>query len=146
MKWFMKKNIILISVLSLLLSACTSVKIDPVSKSEKISHVCIQNNPKVTIGNFVPVIKAEMQNIGISSEVFHSTTTPKNCEYVMQYTALRSWDVTTYLSHAELFLYKNNAKIASAIYHLKGKGGFDFSKWRSVKSKMTPVVRQLFND
>lgn len=60
----------------------------------------------------------------------------------MTYTALQSWDFTTYLSHAELRLYKENLRIGYGIYHLDG-GGLSLMKWGSVKSKMTPVVNEM---
>lgn len=63
----------------------------------------------------------------------------------MTYTALRSWDFTPYLSHAELRMFKGDERVAYAEYHLTGKGGFDFSKWDSVRSKMTPVVEELLS-
>jgi hypothetical protein len=34
-------------------------------------------------------------------------------------------------------------QIGFAEYHLNGKGGYDFGKWRGTKSKMDPVIDQL---
>ena len=68
---------------------------------------------------------------------------PEHCEYRLTYTALRSWDFSAYLSHAELRLYKGSKKIGYAEYHLKGKGGLSLTKWASVKSKMVPVINEL---
>lgn len=79
---------------------------------------------------------------GISSEVIDPYGKVED-GYVVTYTALQTWDVSTYLSHAEIRIEKNNRIIASAEYHLKGKGGFSLTKWASVKSKIDPVIDEL---
>lgn len=48
-----------------------------------------------------------------------------------------------YLSHAELQLHRAGQQVASAEYHLRGKGGFSLTKWAGTKSKMDPVIDEL---
>ncbi len=48
-----------------------------------------------------------------------------------------------YLSHAELHLLRNGRQIASAEYHLNGKGGLALTKFKGMNSKMDPVIDQL---
>ena len=79
---------------------------------------------------------------GITTEMYKGAR-PRHCEYHLTYTALRSWDFSTYLFHAELRLYKGSTRIGYAEYHLIGKGGFSLNKWASVKSKMTPIIDEL---
>ncbi|MBF0384422.1 MAG: hypothetical protein HQL27_00985 [Candidatus Omnitrophica bacterium] len=125
---------------------CTSIQVQPVDSSLKINHVCIEENPKVTMmGGFVDMLREGFSRHGISTEVY-SGKTPETCEYVLTYTALHSWDVSIYLSDAELILKKDGKQIASAKYHLTGKGGFSLMKWKSVKSKMDPVIDELLKN
>jgi hypothetical protein len=104
--------------------------------------VCIQENPKVWVSDFLPVLREGFDRHGITTNVY-SGTKPENCEYVLTYTALQSWDFVTYLSHAELWLERNGQQIASAEYHLVGKGGLSLMKWQGTKTKMDPVIDDL---
>jgi len=137
-----------ISILSLMvalmltINGCTSITVRPIEAHAGMKHVCIENNPKVIIDNFVSVVQSGFERHGITTSVYHGPI-PAECEYVLSYTALRSWDFAPYLSHAELNLRKGNNSIASAEYHLRGKGGLSLLKWRGVKRKMDPVIDQL---
>lgn len=61
----------------------------------------------------------------------------------MTYTALRSWDVVTYLSSAKFILYQDTQQVSEATFHLKGKGGFALNKWRSTETKVNELVDEL---
>lgn len=130
---------------ALLLAGCTAVRVQPVDPSANLKHVCIEDNPKVTVPNFLQVVRDGFTRHGISTEVY-SGEAPAACTAILRYTALRSWDVTTYLSHAELSLEtRTGDRIASAEYHLNAKGGFSLMKWQSVKTKMDPVIDELLS-
>ena len=134
---------IMISLLvAVAVSACTSVKVKPVDSSLNVNHVCIQHNNAVTMRGFSPMLQEGFARHGISTDVFYGPQ-PSRCEYILNYTALRSWDVTTYLSHAELSLSRYGEQVAFAEYHLRGKGGFALNKWQKVQTKMDPVIDQL---
>ena len=138
-------RIILLILVVITLSACTSIKVNKLNPDEhKVHHICIKNNPKVIVGEFPGIIEEGLDRHGITSEVYEGEK-PKHCEYHLTYTALKNWDLGTYLHHAELHLYKNRTKIAYAEYHLNGKGGFALNKWASVDSKMDPVINQLLS-
>ncbi|MBE9549361.1 MAG: SHOCT domain-containing protein [Proteobacteria bacterium] len=124
--------------------ACTSVQVQELDANYQVYHVCIEKNPAVTVQGFEKVIEEGFERHGITTEIYNGNK-PSHCEYRLTYTALRSWDFVTYLSHAELDLYKNNKKIAYAEYHLNGKGGFALNKWAGVDSKMDPVINQLLS-
>jgi len=135
----MKKGFLL---LPLCLAACTSITVQPVDPGVGIVYVCVQDNPKVIVSDFVPVVRAGFDRHGISTEVF-SGSLPEKCEYVLTYTALRSWDMAPYLSHAELWLDRRGRRVASAEYHLNSKGGFSLMKWQGTQTKMDPVIDEL---
>ncbi|HXJ36523.1 MAG TPA: Sbal_3080 family lipoprotein [Candidatus Eisenbacteria bacterium] len=129
-----------------LLSACTSVKVKPVDPSMGVKHVCIENNPKVVVGDFLPVVRDGFTRHGITTEVYspNAPAVPDGCQLILKYTALQSWDLTTYLSHAELTLQTpDGTQVASAEYHLVGKGGYALTKFQGTKTKMDPVIDEL---
>jgi len=134
--------------LALLLSAfttiggCTAITVDPVSPSENISHVCIKENPRVEVSDFLHVVRDGFERHGISSEVYTADPT-ENCEYLMTYTALRSWDFSPYLSHAELRMEKDGLRVAYGEFHLRGKGGLSLNKWADTQTKMDPVIDEM---
>ncbi len=126
----------------LALAACTNVQVKPVDTSTAMKHVCIHTNPAVIVSDFVPVMQDGFQRHGITADVYDRDL-PESCRYVVDYTALRSWDFKPYLSHAEMRITEHGRLIASATYHLNGKGGFDMGKWRGTKAKMDPVMDEL---
>ena len=132
----------ILAICALLTAACTSVTVQPVASPADILHVCIQANPAVQVEDFVPVLQEGLERHGIGSEIF-SGRVPHRCEYVLTYTALRSWDIAAYLSHAELSLQQRGQRVAYAEYRLKGKGGFSLTKWGDTKSKIDPVIDEL---
>jgi hypothetical protein len=125
-----------------LAGACTSVRVRPVDAAANMKHVCIAENPKVIVPEFLATVRAGFDRHGISTEVYAGDV-PASCEFVLTYTALRSWDMAPYLSHAELKLESEGREVAAAEYHLNAKGGFSLMKWQSVKTKMDPVIDQL---
>lgn len=123
-------------------SGCTSVQVKPIDPAAQMLHVCIRDNPKVTIDDFVPVLREGFDRHAISTEVF-SGERPARCEYILTYTARRSWDMATYLSQASLQIDKAGRIVASAEYRLRGKGGLSLTKWQGTKAKMDPVIDEL---
>jgi hypothetical protein len=68
---------------------------------------------------------------------------PEHCDAILTYTARRSWDFVTYLSHAEIWLELDGLTVGYAKYHLRAKGGFSLLKWRGTRSKIDPVLDEL---
>lgn len=139
-----KLLLILLTAACFGLIGCSSVKVVALDPSLNVEHICIEQNPAVVVGDFLGVIEDGLARHDMSVRVFYGAR-PDDCEYILQYTALQSWDFATYLSHAELRIYKDDKQTASAIYHLVGGGGFDMSKWQSTKTKMDPVIDELLS-
>jgi len=130
----------------ILITGCTSVQVSKLSASHSIDRVAIKENSSVTVPNFLNIVQNEFENHGLTTVIYQDQV-PTNCQATLTYTALRSWDLASYLSHAELTIRDLNGKrIAYAIYHLKGKGGLDLTKWGSVQSKMKPVIDELLKE
>lgn len=140
----MQKTISLLIVF-FLLTACAKVYVQPVAEHHGLSDVCIQRNEKVVVEDFLPVVIDGLKRHGISSTVFNDQV-PDDCDAILSYTARRSWAFTPFLAHAELRLHGDNVLIAEAVYHLNAKGGLHLTKWKSVKSKMDPVIDELLKN
>jgi len=125
------------------LGGCTSVKVQPVTASNRIEHICIQDNPKVQVGDFVQVMQEGFRKHGITSQLVRETV-PAGCYYTSTYTARRTWDMAMYMTDAQIDIQKDGVQIASANYHLKGKGGLSLNKWAGTREKILPVIDQLF--
>jgi hypothetical protein len=133
------------ALLAFFLAACTSVQVRPLEPKLSVSKICIEENEKVIVPQFLEIVRSGFDRHGISTEVFTSTP-PTSCSVVLTYTALRHWDFVPFLSHAELWLRDQKGKqVGYAEYHLTGGGGLDFSKWASTESKMNPVIDQLLS-
>jgi len=140
--------------------------VKPLDASYDIKRICIRENPKVTISDFVPVISDGLNRHNIVSEFIASdldkekirsegketdryymniTQAPNSCEYNLIYTARRSWDFGTYLSTADIEILKKGDVIATANYHLINKGGLSLFKWQGVETKIAPVMDELLH-
>ena len=136
------KKIIPIAALACLASACTSIDVQPIKSELQPEKICIKENPKVIVGDFLSVIRNRIEDHGIDTAIYKNKA-PDDCEYTMTYTALKNWDLGTYMHHAELRLVKNGKRVGYAEYHLNGKGGLSLMKWQGTKTKMDPVIDEL---
>jgi hypothetical protein len=118
------------------------MNIQPVDPNARLEHICISKNEAVKVSDFIIVLKDGFDRHGISSKVYVGNP-PEDCEFILTYTALQSWDLSPFLSHAELRLEKDGRKVAYAEYHLVGKGGFSLMKYQGTKAKMDPVIDEL---
>lgn len=126
-----------------LVVGCTAIHIEPVESGVGLTHVCIKEDPKVIVPDFLTILRAGFRRHRISSEMY-TDAVPTHCEFTLTYTALQSWDMVSYLSHAELRLEHRGDQIAYATYHLRNRGGYAlYSKWKSTRTKMDPVIDRL---
>lgn len=132
-----------LAALLLALSACTSVDVTPLQN--KPSSLCIEENPKVMVRDFVPVLQEGFSRHGIATQLYAQIPRAE-CPYMLTYTARRTWDMTPYLSSAQLTILGPRRQVmAKANYHLRGKGGLSLMKWQGTKSKMDPVIDALLS-
>jgi hypothetical protein len=124
------------------LGGCTSVTVKPVSAENRIEHICIENNPRVQVGDFVAVMQEGFQKHGITSQVFNDKP-PAKCLFTSTYTARRTWDMAMYMADAQIDVLRDGRPIASANYHLKGKGGLSLNKWAGTRTKILPIIDAL---
>jgi hypothetical protein len=122
--------------------------VQPISYSTPISEICILENPKVIVSDVLPVIQENISKHGLRSNLYHEI--PKSCTHVLEYVAYQRWDMTTFMSEANIKLYQENKLIGSVDYKtptgLFGAGGINPAKWESTKSKLDPLLDELFKN
>jgi hypothetical protein len=69
---------------------------------------------------------------------------PSHFEFILTYTARRSWDLAPYLSQAEIWIERDGRQVGHGEFHLRAKGGYSFYKFQGTKKKIDPMIDQLF--
>ena len=124
--------------------ACTHVYVQPLrSSDELLTPICIERNPKVRVSDFLRVLEAGFLRHGIETRVVEAPA-GEDCDSVVTYTALRSWDIVPYLNYAGVRVSRDGTTVATAAY--SHGGGFGFNKWRGTRAKMNPVLDQLLEN
>ena len=99
---------------------------------------------KVIVKDMLPTIIEGFNEHGIKTYAYKGKNFDNECSYILRYTALQSWDYIPYLSVAELILFDSQFnRLGYAKYELLLKGGYDFRKYKSVKSKVKPLINEL---
>ena len=119
------------------------LKLGKFLKQTRTAPVAVSFCPKVIVPRFKEILSSSFSNHGISTRSFAQGGVPNECEYVLRYSAIRSWDFVTYLTDADLDLQKNGVTVSFANFHLKGGGGLAFTKWKSTESKVNLLVDEL---
>src|SRR5689334_17007118 len=109
-------------LLTILVSGCTTVNVTKVDASaNRITDVCIERNERVQVSDFLRIVEKAFLHHGIETSVYDGKA-PESCEYVLNYTAERGWDLKPFLDFAELRLKHRNKTIGTAEY--RHSGGF----------------------
>ncbi len=128
----------------LLLSGCTVINVSPVKSNTNLTDVCIEKNPNVHIKGFIEAVQSGFERHGVNTRAVDRPV-PENCENILSYTALETWDIVFYMHHAALRLEHKGNLLGTAEYHLRGGGGFSLLKYQSPKTKLDPVIDQLLS-
>jgi hypothetical protein len=134
---------LLLLIALLFLSGCSIVRtVDPITT--KISDICIKRNPKVFMAGFLPELQTQIESYGISTRVFDDTA-PNDCPFQLRYTANWAWDVTMYLTYAEIAVYENvhKQRIGRGIYDARDGGG-RLDKFGPTANKLKTITEPLF--
>ena len=139
------KKLLIAGVLGFSVSGCTSIQVNNNDGflPQSVKQICIINNPKVTIDGFNQSIVRSFARYNINARIYPENSKPALCETIMNYTALRTWDVVTYMSYAKFTLLKDGRIASEAEFRLRGKGGLALNKWRSTDTKIDELVDQL---
>ena len=101
---------LIIAVMALSVMSCTAIKVEPLPAG--ISHISIKHNPKVQVDGFIELVDKKLNERGISTTTYDPGS-PAPSDYILSYTARRTWDIVTYLSLADIFIEKKGQDIVS---------------------------------
>lgn len=137
------KRILMCLVVSIGLSGCGSINVKslPLTTLNQGQLICIEDNPKVTVPAFDEYLKEAFQRHNIKTRHFDKDKVPETCELKLNYVALRSWDMGTYLSKVKLELLNNkDEQIALVDWR---QNDMALNKWRSDQGKVYDLVDRL---
>ena len=114
------------------------------------SHVCIEVNQNVSVGDFVPALQLALDRRGIRSDVYNPGTSPAGCEARLVYNAAidygrRSFSDETiqYLSIIDLTLIQNGRILVTARYQT---GGLNTDRFSSASTKLNGLIDRMVVD
>ena len=141
----MKKDVRVFCVFSaaVALTAC-AIKQDvrPVMGLQAGEEVCIVEAPAVREG-FVKELQESLARRGFEPRLLPEGTSPRECPLVVTYTARWSWDLTIYMSFAEINVFRDGALAGSAKYD-STRGSANMGKFIDAETKVNELVSELF--
>ncbi|OLL29643.1 hypothetical protein BTH42_21650 [Burkholderia sp. SRS-W-2-2016] len=115
-----------------------------------VQHVCIEVNPTVSVGDFVPALQLVLDRRGIRSDVYNPGTAPAGCEARLVYNAAieygrRSFSDASiqYLSIIDLTLIQNGRILVTARYQT---GGLNTDRFSSASVKLSGLIERMVID
>ncbi len=127
-------------VIALALAGCTVRHASPLA--QRPDRLCIKRNPAVIIEDFLPTLQIVLRERGVQSAVYDGDAAPATCEYVLTYTARRSWDIVSFLKLIELTVtQRDGTMVGHALW--RHRGGFGFNKWAGSRGKIERAVDDL---
>jgi hypothetical protein len=135
-----------ITAITLIAGCSIQTVVEPIPPQTQISEICILENSKVIISDFLPIVQEGISRHGLRSSVYREV--PSNCVYVLEYVAYQKWDFTLFMSEASIKLYRDKKLVGTVSYKtptgIFGGGGANPSKWKSTKEKLDPLLDELF--
>lgn len=124
------------------LTGCASNPVKPLQQHELVTlkDVCVQTNEKVIVPAFESYIRDGFARHNIKAH-FYKDSLPEMCDTKLTYTALRSWDMATYLSVIKLDLYSNSGELLAKIDWEQNP--LALNKWRNSEGKVFDAIDQL---
>jgi len=122
-------------------SACSITQdIEPAHIS-KGSEICIIENTDVREG-FLKEFKSALSNRNVPHRVVKPSNVPTSCEWTAKYVAKWSWDLSLYMSYAEIKIYHKGQLDGEAVYDSTG-GSANTAKFIDAEPKIRELVDQL---
>jgi hypothetical protein len=115
-----------------------------------LASICIENNPLVTAGDFVPSLQLVLAQRGVRSDVYSPGTEPVNCEGRLIYNASIEFgrptfsdDSRAYLSTINLTIFTHNHIAVTARYEVHGLGT---DRYSTAAVKLRGLVENMVID
>lgn len=138
------KNILVLCLFVYLISGCQKFTVKQLDPAIKIKKLTIIKNPKVTIPDFIEVLKDSFQLQEISCDVVEYESVA-NSRYILLYSARRSWDLKTFLRNADLKIYDKSKKPKELLSYgtFYVTNSLNFSKFNPDRNKIFPLVNEM---
>ena len=122
-------------------------KIDPIDYDASLNTAYVLRNKKLRVKGFEELLCEKFNDAGIKTEYVDSKRNIPDEAYWVSYTGLWSWDMTLYLAHAEVDVFKGKRKVGRGYYHHRGTNlSLAPTKWRSARYKMEPLYDELLQN
>ncbi len=132
-------------VLNFLLFGCTirytanPISIPKVDRKE----ICVIEAE--SYGNFLLSYKKALEEKGFAVKVLSRESDVAACPLSSTYRSSWSWDFVTYLSNAQIFVYRNGILVGNALYEAPCCGwSLTFKIYEKTDKKIAKMVDQLF--
>lgn len=127
-----------------LLCGCSSYRVFPIPYNPGFQTVSIEHNPRVMVSDFEPIMMEAFASYGIKPRIVPYGYRPAQDEFLVTYSARRSFDFVPYLSWARLSVVQNSTLVGTGEYrHIGGSWSLAPSKFRSTKYKMSRLYNEL---
>jgi len=110
------------------------------------NKICIINNTETKNGFKIAMIDW-LRNHNYQVKVLPENSNYNTCEWTLTYVGKWSWDLTIYLSDAEIKAYHNGNFAGENTFHIEG-GNFSANpnKYDSAKSRINMMMNELFEN
>jgi len=124
-----------------LLSACSITQNIEPAEISRGSELCIIENPDVREG-FLKEYQSVLTSKSIPHKLVSENSVPRSCEWTSTYVARWTWDLSLYMSYAEIKVFHNGSLDGEAKYD-STKGGANMSKFIDAEPKIRELVNEL---
>lgn len=136
------RKVVTCILIVIVISGCSITQtVEPVGQLAT-KEVCIVENPPVREG-FLAELQSHLRSKGADVRLLEPSASVTSCPVVLTYLARWSWDLTIYMSFAEIIVYQDGAPAGKAIYDAT-KGGGRLDKFVDAEPKIRELVDQLF--
>lgn len=138
------RKLVAACVAMLVLSGCAVRQdIRPVQIAPSTARsICIIEHP-ATRTTFREAYQRALQNKGFAVQIIPEGSSYSACPLTTTYIARWSWDLTIYMSYAEIRVFQDGRDAGSALYDAR-MGGGRLDKWIDAEAKVIEMVGQLF--
>jgi len=126
---------------AILVGACSITQNIEPAQISRGSELCIIENPDVREG-FLKEFKSTLSSKGIAHRVVSEASVPAACEWTSTYVARWTWDISLYMSYAEIKVFHNGSLDGEAIYD-STRGGANMSKFIDAEPKIRELINEL---
>lgn len=134
-----KRLCLFLSILALTTSCAINQSVEP-SDVEEDAVICIIEDADVREG-FLEELTKVLDEKNVNYRVVDKQTALE-CEWTMTYLGRWTWDLSLYMSYAEIKVFHNGQLDGEAVYD-STQGGFNLNKFIDAEPKIRELVEEL---